>query len=654
MGDGYISGLKIAVAKTGPPYVGQLVFSVTPRGGGAVATYACGSAGGLAVPLFKPVESLAAFNLETGCVAAGAGRRRLAQTTKTLNLDALRVQAGPAPAGADAPVPSPELNGVPLAGTLSAAQLAAVAAANGDAGPTVTPTPTPTPPGPTPPGPTPTPPSAPTVTFSSANLAQNAATLTIAGTGFDASTPSANTVVLSSGIGTVTAATPTSLTVTFSSSPSVGALTAVVTSFGGSSGAAVQVATVVAAPTVPTVTQSYASLAQNATTLAIAGTGFDASTPAANTVVLSSGAGTVTAATPTSLTVTFSSPPGLGPLTAVVTSFGMSSGSAVRVGTVNSVGGTVLYVADNGGTLGNGTVFVCLDYGGGGSPPALSSCFPTGSGFVRPKAVFVSGTYGSYGGSVYVVDGYLDSVHRCEISGYALTSCSIAGSGFDNPIDIVISSGYAYVTNGGSSGYTVASVSVCEVSSSGALSSCTTSASGYYPRGIAFPEQGYGLGGYAYVTDAVSSGSFSGAVSVWQVSSSPPAPVLSNPTSGGPTFISGFSGPWGIKVTLDGYVFVVNTNGAGGGSVSVCQLSGSPPTPSSCATSGSGFDSPTGIAVLGSGAGGYAYVANAGPMPSVAGGGSVSICRVSGSPPALSSCTISGSFTQPLGLAFLI
>ena len=81
VGDGYISGLKIAVAKTGPPYVGRLVFSITPRGGGSVSTYACGSAGGLAVPLFKPVEALAAFNMETGCVAAASGRRRLAQTT---------------------------------------------------------------------------------------------------------------------------------------------------------------------------------------------------------------------------------------------------------------------------------------------------------------------------------------------------------------------------------------------------------------------------------------------------------------------------------------------------------------------------------------------------------------------------------------------
>ena len=145
MGDGYISGLKIAVAKTGPPYVGQLVFSVTPRGGGAVAIYACGSAGGLAVPLFKPVESLAAFNLETGCVAAASGRRRLAQTTKTLNLYALRVQVVPAPAGADAPALTAELNSVPLAGTLSADQLAAVAVANGDAAPS--------PPGPSPPSP---------------------------------------------------------------------------------------------------------------------------------------------------------------------------------------------------------------------------------------------------------------------------------------------------------------------------------------------------------------------------------------------------------------------------------------------------------------------------------------------------------------------
>ena len=197
--------------------------------------------------------------------------------------------------------------------------------------PTPTPAPTMTPV----PTTTPAPPTPPTVTMSTANLARNAPTLTIAGSGFDATTPSANTVALSLGaFGAVTSATTTSLTVTLSTQPtSLGSLTAVVASFGGSSGTAVQVATVVAAPTV---TQSLANLARNAPTLTIAGSGFDAMTPSANTVVLSLDAvGAVTSATATSSTVPVSTQPtSLGSLTAVVTSSGGSSGTAVQVATV--------------------------------------------------------------------------------------------------------------------------------------------------------------------------------------------------------------------------------------------------------------------------------------------------------------------------------
>src|SRR5208282_1327394 len=103
---------------------------------------------------------------------------------------------------------------------------------------------------------------------------------------------------------TVTAATTTKLTVTLSGTLTTGALDAVVTTDGVSSGAAVQVATVT-----PVVTTSTASLATNGTTLTINGLGFDTVNPG-NNVVAFSGAGvgtltgTVTAATATSLTVT--------------------------------------------------------------------------------------------------------------------------------------------------------------------------------------------------------------------------------------------------------------------------------------------------------------------------------------------------------------
>jgi autotransporter-associated beta strand protein/surface protein len=86
----------------------------------------------------------------------------------------------------------------------------------------------------------------PTVTLNTAELAIDATSLTITGTNFDACKPSHNTVVFSSGAtGTVTASTPTSLTVTGLSGLTPGALTAVVTVYGQSSGTPVQVATVV-------------------------------------------------------------------------------------------------------------------------------------------------------------------------------------------------------------------------------------------------------------------------------------------------------------------------------------------------------------------------------------------------------------------------
>ena len=89
----------------------------------------------------------------------------------------------------------------------------------------------------------------PTVTSNNANLAINATTLTIAGTGFD--TVGSNTVTFNNGaVGNVTSATTTLLTVNLTTPPStIGSLTAIVTSFGGTSGSAVQVANIVAAPT---------------------------------------------------------------------------------------------------------------------------------------------------------------------------------------------------------------------------------------------------------------------------------------------------------------------------------------------------------------------------------------------------------------------
>ena len=96
----------------------------------------------------------------------------------------------------------------------------------------------------------------PTITLNTANLALGATTLTINGTGFD-TTAANNTVTFNNGaVGTVSSATSTTLTINLTTLSTAGNLTAVVTTNGASSGTAVQVATVVPAPTTTTLTSS--------------------------------------------------------------------------------------------------------------------------------------------------------------------------------------------------------------------------------------------------------------------------------------------------------------------------------------------------------------------------------------------------------------
>ena len=174
----------------------------------------------------------------------------------------------------------------------------------------------------------------PVVTSETSQVAANASTVTISGYGFDP-VVSNNSVSLGIGaVGTVISATPTSITVSFSTKPTqAGSLTAIVTTNSQTSGSATQVASIT-----PVVTSSTASIAANASSIVIAGVGFD-TIPANNTVVLSNGAaGTVTAATATSITVGFdTSPATMGSLTVIVTTNTIGSGSAVQVATVKPV-----------------------------------------------------------------------------------------------------------------------------------------------------------------------------------------------------------------------------------------------------------------------------------------------------------------------------
>jgi hypothetical protein len=142
---------------------------------------------------------------------------------------------------------------------------------------------------------------------------------------------------------------------------------------------------------------------------------------------------------------------------------------------------------------------------------------------------------------------------------------------------------------------------------------------------------------YAYVTNGVSPGS----VSVCPVDPSTGALVSASCATSG----SGFNNPRGIAVSC-GYAYV--TNAGGGGIVSVCRVDPSTGALASCTT----FSDPSfnnflaGIAV----SGGYAYVVN---RPGIS-SGSVSVCRVDPSTGALvsASCATSGSgFDRLVGIA---
>ncbi len=190
--------------------------------------------------------------------------------------------------------------------------------------------------------------AAPTVTTNTAKLAITAPTITIAGTHFDPSVPGSNTVLFNNGAaGNVTAASATSLTVTFTTPPTVGgSLYAVVTSFGGSSVLPVQVAFVA-----PVITPSSANLSVDADTITINGIGFSP-TPADNVVAFDHGAvGSVTAASATQLTVTFSTRANtLGALSAAVTTnnVGAIAIPNVQVATINPGAATHFTVAAPG------------------------------------------------------------------------------------------------------------------------------------------------------------------------------------------------------------------------------------------------------------------------------------------------------------------
>jgi hypothetical protein len=178
-------------------------------------------------------------------------------------------------------------------------------------------------------------PSAPTITSSTAPLAANATVLNVNGTGFDVNTANDSISFSNAGVtGTITNATSTTLTVGISGLSGLTGgtdLDATVTADSMGSGSPTQVATIA-----PAITPSTAYLSGTATTLLINGFGFDPSMSNDSVSFATTGvAGSITNATATALTVTFSDLSGLqaeAALDATVTVDGIDS-AATQVAT---------------------------------------------------------------------------------------------------------------------------------------------------------------------------------------------------------------------------------------------------------------------------------------------------------------------------------
>ena len=209
---GYISQVKLAYTYDGA-FIGRLVFDLKTSATAKPVSYSCGSAGGKAVDVLPSkkgnyvVTKLGVECAPLSTVAAGLSARNITVAAAAL-----------------ASLPIDPATGVP--------QTPPLGDVLGGGG------------APPPPPPPPPPPAPPVVTLNTANLDVTSTTLVISGANFDP-TAAGNVVTLSSGtVGTILSATATSLIIVFATQPSLGPLTATVTSFGLSSGAAVQVANV--------------------------------------------------------------------------------------------------------------------------------------------------------------------------------------------------------------------------------------------------------------------------------------------------------------------------------------------------------------------------------------------------------------------------
>jgi hypothetical protein len=267
-----------------------------------------------------------------------------------------------------------------------------------------------------------------------------------------------------------------------------------------------------------------------------------------------------------------------------------------------------LYVAELFGPLGPpGLLYSCSLNPGG----ALSSCAPTGNGFIAPSGIAF---YGS--NYAYVTDFMNNAVYVCSVgadgslSGCADTEIIVQVPNFQSPFQLAVNGSTLYITNANSGD----GVTTCAIGTGGALSNCAQApeSAGMVTSGIAVSSN------YAYI------GVGAGTVDECAVGS---MGSLTGCTSTG----SGFSGVDGISLA-NGYAYIANQSS---GTVSVCSVgsgsgsgSGGSLVPCANSTIASGI-APSSVAVNGGQA--YVYDSNNNNMYlcSVGNSGALGSCMVS-------------------------
>jgi predicted outer membrane repeat protein len=258
---------------------------------------------------------------------------------------------------------------------------------------------------------------APAISASTANLAQNVTSIIIGGANFDTNA-SNDIVTFDNGVtGTVTAATSTSLNVSFTNAGAVSGLSVgtsihanVAILYVGTS-SVVQVATISPARPFPTVMVNTANLANSSTSVIINGSNFDPN--AGNDIVaFNLGAiGTVTAASSSQLTVTLSTGfTSAGALTAAVTCDGLASASTVQVATVTA---SNWVITDPDGNAGSGNA------------GDVTLPFAVANAFGGDTITFAS----TLSGDAITLNSTLTIAHSYAIMGLGAANLTISGGG---------------------------------------------------------------------------------------------------------------------------------------------------------------------------------------------------------------------------------